>query len=48
MYSLCKYKQLRKEYGENGLKRVKTSYTYDKMMERYFELYEKGLKNWQE
>ena len=48
MIKLCEDKQLRKEYGENGLKRVKTSYTYDKMMERYFELYEKGLKNWQE
>ena len=39
MIKLCEDKQLRKEYGENGLKRVKTSYTYDKMMERYFELY---------
>lgn len=36
-----------REYGENGLARVKKSYTYDKMIKSYFDLYEKGLKNWQ-
>ena len=39
---------LRKEYGKNGLERVKKEYTYEKMINQYFELYEKGIKNWQE
>ena len=48
MIYLIKNTDKRIEYGENGLKRVKKCYTYDKMIESYFDLYEKGLKNWQE
>lgn len=48
MITLCENKDLRKKFGENGLERVKKNYTYDKMINGYFELYEKGIKNWQE
>lgn len=48
MIKLCQNKELRLELGENGLQRVKKCYKYEKMMDSYFELYEKGLKNWQE
>ena len=48
MIRLCEDSHLRKEYGKNGLERVKKEYTYEKMINQYFELYEKGIKNWQE
>lgn len=48
MITLCQNKDLCKEFGKNGLERVKKNYTYEKMINGYFELYEKGIKNWQE
>lgn len=47
MKILCNDSIIRKKYGENGQERVKSKYTFEKMMESYFELYEKGLNNWQ-
>ena len=44
MSKLCQNKELRMEFGENGLQRVKKCYKYEKMMDSYFELYEKGVK----
>lgn len=48
MITLCQNHDLCKEFGRNGLERVKKNYTYEKMINGYFELYEKGIKNWQE
>ena len=47
MITLCQDKDLCKKLGRNGLERVKKNYTYEKMINGYFELYEKGIKNWQ-
>lgn len=47
MITLCNNNDLRKKLGKNGLERVKKNYTYEKMINSYFELYEKGIKNWQ-
>ena len=48
MKTLCNDEQLRKQYGINGMNRVKSKYTFEEMMKKYFDLYEKELKNWQE
>ena len=47
MITLCKNNDLCKKLGKNGLERVKKNYTYEKMINGYFGLYEKGIKNWQ-
>lgn len=48
MKKLCKNKELRKQYGINGMNRVKNIYRFEQMMDKYFEIYEKELENWQE
>ncbi len=48
MKMLCNSEELRKQYGINGMNRVKNEYTFEKMIKEYFDLYEKELKNWQE
>lgn len=48
MKKLCNDEKLRKQCGENGMNRVQSKYTFEKMMKNYFDLYEKELKNWQE
>lgn len=48
MKTLCNNEQLRRQYGINGMDRVKSKYTFEEMMKKYFDLYEKELKNWQE
>lgn len=45
---LSKNNRMCEEYGKNGQRRVESNYTFEKMMKSYFELYEKGLSNWQE
>ena len=47
MKVLCNDEELRKQYGINGMNRVKNEYTFEKMIKAYFDLYEKELKNWQ-
>lgn len=46
--TLCDNETLRKQYGINGMHRVESNYTFEEMMKKYFDLYEKELKNWQE
>lgn len=48
MKILCNDEQLRKQYGINGMHRVESKYTFENMMKKYFDLYEKELENWQE
>lgn len=46
--TMSKDTQLRKQYGINGMRRVESEYTFEKMIKKYFDLYEGVLENWQE
>lgn len=48
MKKLCQDESLRMAMGENGQKRVKNNYTFETMMKKYFDVYEKEIKKWQE
>ena len=48
MLKLCEDKELIKKFGDNGQKRVKNYYGYQKMLNNYKKSYEEAIKRWQE
>lgn len=47
MKKMCNNEELRKQYGINGMHRTESKYKFEEMMEHYFNVYERELKNWQ-